>query len=409
MKILLVNPPFRKYKKQYEPIWRLNETVPSIWGVRAGSRWPHHFPAGKGYCPFPFFMAYATSMLKKEFPNDKVFLYDAIALKHSYLQFYNNAKNMKPDIIIQEVHQPSFTIDRIIAEQLKKTLNCKIIWTGPYPTVKPELIDLPFIDAICRGEYDLNILDAINSDGIHDYKTVEDIDSLPYPERNDVPLEQYSDHFASDGRINGLQIQLWGSRSCPYKCRFCIRPPVMFNNKLRLRKPKFILEEVKYLVEKYKPNALYWDDDTFNIGNERIQEICRGLIPILKGKITWACMARADTSSDETFKLMAEAGCNAIKFGVESPNQETIDLLNKKLDIKTVIYATKLCQNLGMWVHLTFMYGIPGTDIKKEIEDIKNFIRKVKPNSWQISDLRGYEGTCFGDISSIQYIYPWEV
>ena len=38
-----------------------------LWGVRAGSRWPHLRDRDneKDYLPYPFFLGYATSLLKK--------------------------------------------------------------------------------------------------------------------------------------------------------------------------------------------------------------------------------------------------------------------------------------------------------------------------------------------------------
>jgi len=57
--------------------WGLN----GRFGVRAGSRWPFtSLPEKDGkihYIPFPFFLAYATSLLKKHFKEVK--LLDCIA------------------------------------------------------------------------------------------------------------------------------------------------------------------------------------------------------------------------------------------------------------------------------------------------------------------------------------------
>ena len=48
LKVLLVNLPWQKEGLQ---------------GVRAGSRWPHLKDPSEGdYMPFPFFLAYATSL-----------------------------------------------------------------------------------------------------------------------------------------------------------------------------------------------------------------------------------------------------------------------------------------------------------------------------------------------------------
>ena len=51
MKIMLANLPWKVFLKT---------------AVRAGSRWPHlKGPTEKDYLPFPFFLAYAAALLKK--------------------------------------------------------------------------------------------------------------------------------------------------------------------------------------------------------------------------------------------------------------------------------------------------------------------------------------------------------
>ena len=60
----------KKYKKSKQRLRGLLVNLPwqkdGRWGVRAGSRWPHIIDYSEGnYLPFPFFLAYSTSLLRK--------------------------------------------------------------------------------------------------------------------------------------------------------------------------------------------------------------------------------------------------------------------------------------------------------------------------------------------------------
>lgn len=186
-------------------------------------------------------------------------------------------------------------------------------------------------------------------------------------------------------RRNGKACWSGNSRGCPYRCAFCIRPPVMYLNKYRLRSVSSVLEEIRFCVNRWNFRSVYFDDDTFNIGDKRIQEICRG---IREFGVEFGAMCRADTSSEETFRAMADSGCVAVKFGVECAIQSVVDEYNKQLDLEKVRWATKLCKDLGIFVHLTFIHRN-----QRELEANKRFIEEVQPNSYQETELRSFRGT----------------
>ena len=90
MRVLLANPPW---------------TVNGIKGVKAGSRWPHlKIPEEEDYMPFPFFLAYAASLLKKN--GIDILLIDAIAEGISDTKFLAKIKDYKPNIVLLEVSTP---------------------------------------------------------------------------------------------------------------------------------------------------------------------------------------------------------------------------------------------------------------------------------------------------------------
>ncbi|MBI4846197.1 MAG: hypothetical protein HY810_06980 [Candidatus Omnitrophica bacterium] len=86
MKILLVNLPWKNADR---------------WGVRAGSRWPHIKDATEeNYLAFPFYLAYAAALLRKN-GFDAVII-DAIAQRLSYGDFLKKTEELKPDLLVAE-------------------------------------------------------------------------------------------------------------------------------------------------------------------------------------------------------------------------------------------------------------------------------------------------------------------
>ena len=112
MKILLVNVPWSN---------------DGFLGVRAGSRWPHiKIKEEEEYMPYPFFLGYSYSLLKKN--KFEVKLIDALAEKLSDDDFFKESKLFSPDLILIESSITSLKNDLEFAKKLKKKTNAIIIF-----------------------------------------------------------------------------------------------------------------------------------------------------------------------------------------------------------------------------------------------------------------------------------------
>jgi len=386
-RVLLSNPP-----------WFMTEQ--NRWGIRAGSRWPFTIPQGSnGYYPFPFSLAYATSYLRAN--GIQAHMVDSILTRESLESYFRRIQEINFDWMIIETSTPSIDYDLKIAEEVSKY--AKVALAGPHASVfAEEMMAKPFISAVLRGEYEKNALQLVKSgeERIYDYDIVDDIDSLPYPYR-DYSIYRYCDKFPNSPP--GPQLQMWGSRGCPFRCIFCLWPPVMYKHKYRQRQPDEIIKEIEETFQNFPRHrcerseaisSVYFDDDTFNIGDDRVREICKGM---RKLGIPWAAMCRADTSSIETFEMMAKSGCYAVKFGVESGCQELVDGCRKKLDLEVVKENVNALKKMGVWVHTTFTWGLPG-ETRETIKRTQEYYRELRPSSAQESICTPFPGTPYYDI-----------
>lgn len=400
MRIILLNLPWRKNNR---------------WGVRAGSRWPFTSEAEENnyikYIPFPFFLAYAASLLNSK--KKEVKLIDAIAEGLDEQRVMDEIYARQAGLIVIETSTPSFNNDIRIAYEIKqKTSNSKIVLCGPHATTyaKDILTKYSFIDCILMGEYEYTLLDLVNRlEGSADLSsvlglayrnrknievnkprpTISNLDDLPWPERESLAIYKYNDGFAG---LPVPNVQIWSSRGCPFQCMFCLWPQVIYGErKYRKRNPVNVVDEMEWLINKFNFKAVYFDDDVFNIDKAHVISICeeinkRGI------KVPWAAMARADLMNEELLYSMANAGLYAVKYGIESANHKVLKLCKKNMNIAHAKKMIKYTKKLGIKVHLTFCLGLPG-ETRQSIQESVDFIDETSPDSLQFSLATPFPGT----------------
>ncbi|UCG38336.1 MAG: radical SAM protein [bacterium] len=385
---------------------------PGYYGVRAGSRWPHFEALTNRYMPFPFQLAYTAAVLERD--GHDVLLVDGIAEGMTEDLFHEKAAGHNPDLVILEVSTPSFNADIRMAGKLRSMLPpaVRLAFAGPHaPMASPDFLRRhPGVDYVLVGEYELtaaalaralensgemagiqglvyrNTLGAIVSTG--KAPLIEDLDSLPWPARHFLPMKRY---FDNPGDIPEPAVQMWASRGCAFSCTYCIWPQIMDGNRYRTRDIGDVLDEIRHVMDHYGARSIYFDDDTFNIGRERMLRFChekveRGL------DVPWAIMARADLMDEEILQAMAASNLQAVKYGIESADPDLLKNVSKGLDLEKAIRIVEMTKKFGIKVHLTFMFGIPG-ETRDSIRRTVRLARDLAPDSVQFSLLTPLPGT----------------
>ena len=181
-------------------------------------------------------------------------------------------------------------------------------------------------------------------------------------------------------------------------CIFCVWPAAMTGNdpdgtsvrKVRHYSPEYMEAYLTDLVPRYGFKSIYFDDDTFNLGNSHVVKMCEVM---RKVGVPWSAMCRADTSKMETWALMKESGCFGVKLGFESGNQWVVDhIVNKHLDLDYARGVVHELKRLGMTVHGTFTIGLPG-ETREQMNETLAFIESLPFDSHQCSGTAEIEGT----------------
>lgn len=77
---------------------------------------------------------------------------------------------------------------------------------------------------------------------------------------------------------------------------------------------------------------------------------------------------RPDVCGEKEIKNMLEFGCTRVELGVQAIDDEIYSLVNRGHKVKDVVDATKRLREAGFKVGYHVMLGLPGSNIKKDIE-----------------------------------------
>lgn len=312
----------------------------------------------------------------------------------------------KPDLvgISQWTHNRHISLE--LARLCRDALpGCTIVMGGAHATFCYEdiLFEGSPVDIVVRGEAESTLLELVargaskagwqNIAGLAfrrngavvitpPRKGLDDLDCLPLPARY------------LDGSV-GLDLELQAefivtTRGCPSTCYFCSSPE-FWGRKVRFRSPAAIVEEIRYIRQKF--GLIYFSirDDTFTADRTRVLEFC-SLLQKHEVNILWNCQSRVTAIDNELIIAMKRAGCECIQLGVESGSPRILAQLGKKITPAQIERACTLIRKIGINLSIYLISDVPGetdADIRQTIE----LIRRIHPDDGYVSPLAYYPGT----------------
>jgi radical SAM superfamily enzyme YgiQ (UPF0313 family) len=216
------------------------------------------------------------------------------------------------------------------------------------------------------------------------------LDSLPFPDREGLPIELYKNME----KISGSCAQMISSRGCPVQCTFCVTIQVIYRGPFyRRRSPENVRREIEVLHDKYGAKQIWFDDDTMVINREHVRSLCEEFL--MSGlSIPWSCMADLTLDYD-TLRMMRQAGCIALAFGIETVNPASIKRIHKGIvDLERAKRFVHWCKELGIMTHATYAFGLPG-DSKEGLEKTIHFAKELDTDTAQFSIATPFPGTPF--------------
>lgn len=232
---------------------------------------------------------------------------------------------------------------------------------------------------------------------------IADLDRQPWPDRERVDVDRYVQTWRSHHGTGS--VSLITARGCPYRCRWCSHE--VFGRTHRRRKPAFVVDELEWLLNRYRPDMAWMADDVFTIHHGWLSQYAaemkrRGL------KVPFECISRADRLNSQVVDTLAELGCVRLWIGSESGSQRILDAMDRGVTVQQVHTAVALCKSRGIQTGLFLMWGYPGEDLE-DIEATVAHIRSSNPDVFLTTVSYPIKGTpYFEEVSSqVVSLKPW--
>lgn len=229
---------------------------------------------------------------------------------------------------------------------------------GPYPTSTPHEVEKVGADFLILDEGEITLpmfVEAVKKgekSGV--FRTTEkpDVTTTPIPRFDLLEFDAY----------DMMSVQF--SRGCPFQCEFC-DIIVLYGRKPRTKTPAQLLAELDYLYELGWRRSVFMVDDNF-IGNKRNVKL------LLKELKVWVkehgypfffdTEASIDLAQDpELMQLMVDCGFKAVFLGIETPDEESLQLTKKFQNTRSSLAdAVQTIIKAGLRPMAGFIIGFDG-------------------------------------------------
>jgi hopanoid biosynthesis associated radical SAM protein HpnJ len=312
------------------------------------------------------------------------------------------------DLVVMHTSTPSFASDARVAEALKAE-NPRLLvgLVGARVAVDPAgaLERAPAVDFVARNEFDFTILEVAEgrplssiaglshrspSGGIAhnpERATLENMDALPFVSEVYARDLRIEDYFI--GYLKHPYLSLYTGRGCRSKCTFCLWPQTVGGHRYRTRSVRHVAEEIAW-AKRAMPQVkeFFFDDDTFTDDLPRAEAIAREMGSL---GVTWSCNAKANVPR-RTLEVLRDNGLRLLLVGYESGSQEILNNVKKGIRQDIARRFTKDCHDLGLTIHGTFIFGLPG-ETRETIQETIRFACELNPHTVQASLAAPYPGT----------------
>jgi anaerobic magnesium-protoporphyrin IX monomethyl ester cyclase len=350
----------------------------------------------------PLGLAYVAAVLKQANHQVKIIDLNVESVDYQTLPYSDF------DLVGISVDTTRYPIALKIAEAVKRQKRMVVAGGQHVTFFDSETLSTGLFDFVVRGEGEYTMLDLVQhieegdsfqevegisylSDGelirTPSRPLIEDLDSLPFPARDLLPLQNYT--VTLKGRFMTPALT---SRGCPFNCDFCSASQ-FFGRKWRTRSIENVMEELKLLYKNYGYRAVAFFDDHFTLNSNRMVEFCEN---ILKNNwdLYWWAFSRVDSvvKNEELVELMAKAGLKQVFIGFESGSQEVLDSYGKNLDAHDSFKAMEILKRYKISVWASFVIGALN-ETKKMIKQTIKFANRLNPHYIQFGILTPYPGT----------------
>lgn len=312
--------------------------------------------------------------------------------KYSPTDVQKLVEKYSPKVIgISLTAQRAYPVVKEYVEKIKSISSAPIYLGGIFPSIAYELIlkECNGIDAICLGEGEKFIVDYLNSiiKNQGDYRNIagivyrdelgnvcvngsknviENLDDLP------LPAKDFFDDMKKEISSGFYYAHISAGRGCYANCSFCSMSCLTDKHGRRVRSPKNVVDEIKYLQETYGINCFYFVDELFidKTNLQWIYDFCEEM-KRQNVKILFHAEARVDSISEPVIKALKEVGLDNLFIGFESANLATLKKYRKGHTPEQAEEALKILRKLDVTAEYGYIMIDPELTYEQLTENVE--------------------------------------
>lgn len=136
-------------------------------------------------------------------------------------------------------------------------------------------------------------------------------------------------------------------------------------------------------------------------------------------QMRWSCLSRVTGITTDIAFMMKEAGCQRVYLGLETGDQATLELMNKKATVAEGIEAVHKFRKAGIEVAAFFIVGYPGESISSieqtfklalslPLDYISFNVPYPLPGSHLFERVSGLDGRDWNKENEVTFLYSSE-
>jgi radical SAM superfamily enzyme YgiQ (UPF0313 family) len=151
-----------------------------------------------------------------------------------------------------------------------------------------------------------------------------------------------------------------------YFCTSCLFDKTVAEKRFRIRPLEDILEDIQIAKIQYGKGAtkiFLLDSNAMVIKTPQLLQIveaCYNTFPRLKQVSCYACCGDILRKSDAELRQLRQAGLNLVYLGLESGDQQVLDLMNKGATVEDQINSVVKANQAGIGTSVTVIIGLGG-------------------------------------------------
>lgn len=316
---------------------------------------------------------------------------DGYGINHAYKHFRDISSFMVPQgLLTIAAYLPKEWDVRVVDEQVSPLSDADLDWADAVFATGTH-VQRHFLEAIAQRAHRVGKLAVIGGPSVSacpDYYPTYDIlhvgelgdatdaliahvdrstarppEQVTFTTRVRLPLDEFPiPAYDRISFLNYYTATMQFSSGCPYTCDFCDIPELYGRNP-RFKSPERVLRELDAIVERNPVGAIYFVDDNF-VGNKKA---AKKLLPYLiewqkrngyRARFGAECTLNIALDR-ELLGMMREAYFTDLFFGIESPDEETLQHIDKRQNIRMpVLEAVRVINSYGIELSAGMIFGL---------------------------------------------------